>query len=67
MTSRRPAAQRPKPGAAADARRLSEMDRLMRARAYIRPLPAPPPLHVMARHRGGVAGTRADEEPDGQA
>lgn len=30
---------------------LAEIERMMRARAYIRPLPAVPPLHRMGRQR----------------
>ncbi len=58
MTSRRPAARRPKPGPAADARSLpdAELDRLMRSRSLMRPLPVPPPLHVMAKRRRDLAG-----------
>ena len=34
-----------------------EWERLLRERVYLRPIPVPPTLHVMARRRIVIAGT----------
>jgi hypothetical protein len=49
MSATRPNRQRPRP----DARTLSlrELERLLRERSYLRPLPPPTPLHRMGRAR----------------
>jgi hypothetical protein len=40
----------------------TDLDRLMRSRSSLRPLPVPPPLHVIARHRGDLVGVKPPSE-----
>jgi hypothetical protein len=58
--SLREAGRHPQPGPA-ESRHLAELDRLMRARPLMRPLPVPPALHQLAERRRDLA-----EVPDGQ-